>query len=188
MITGHVAEDATDVASGRTSEAVAETVQEAEDEARKIVASARYEAFRLMTGAREEAESILDQARAEAADILTRAGTETPPSAVPSETAVSPRTPPADDAQLREDHSSDPNGPFRGIADQIEERFASMDPTSRGDTGDPQELDPAIPTAREQTRASFYNRRSAKLPRLGEEAGRSALDMSRTMREHLSPE
>jgi F0F1-type ATP synthase membrane subunit b/b' len=34
-------------------------------------------------------------------------------------------------------------------------------------------------------RESFYNRRSAKLPRLGEDGGRSALNMTRMMRESL---
>lgn len=37
-------------------------------------------------------------------------------------------------------------------------------------------------------RESFYNRRSAKLPRLGEDGGRSALNMTRMMREALENE
>lgn len=36
-----------------------------------------------------------------------------------------------------------------------------------------------------EERESFYNRRSAKLPRLGDDGGRSALNMTRTMRETL---
>ena len=36
-----------------------------------------------------------------------------------------------------------------------------------------------------EERGSFYNRRSAKLPRLGDDGGRGALDMTRAMREAL---
>jgi hypothetical protein len=80
------------------------------------------------------------------------------------------------------------------------ETTVEVTPTLQTSTA-PEEISPAIDyspsadpqpkTAQESSpaerdnRESFYNRRSAKLPRLGEDSGRSVLNMTRMMRETL---
>lgn len=184
----------------------------ANDEAKSILAKARYEAFRLMTDAREEAEEILAQARAEADGIRNEAEmqAESIVDAAHMRADEIRSTPAPEDAHSAESVASLENehreltdrvGSLRLLADQLEERFAALAATASAPHPVIEEsprpiLDysPSVPRAPKvavvepapvpaEERGSFYSRRSANLPRIGDAGGKNALDMMRTIRE-----
>ncbi len=113
-------------------------------------------------------------------------------------------------ATLENEHRelTDRVGSLRLLADQLEERFAALAATANAphpaieETPRPVlDYSPSVPapartvvestqagtadstTAPAEERGSFYSRRSAKLPRIGDAGGKNALDMMRTIRE-----
>ncbi len=204
--TSHVAADQDVIAAGT------DPVPSADDEAKSILAKARYEAFRLMTDAREEAEEILAQARTEADGIRTEAEmqAESIVDAAHMRADEIRSAPVPDDlhsaesvATLESEHRelTDRVGSLRLLADQLEERFAALAATANAphpviEQAPRPILDysPSVPrttpaapvepeAAPSEERGSFYSRRSAKLPRIGDAGGKNALDMMRTIRE-----
>jgi vacuolar-type H+-ATPase subunit H len=183
-----------------------------DEEARRLVAKARFDAFQVVTEARKEAESILDDARREAAEIITaaemqaesivdaarleadetRAGT---PSADPIT-----NEPPETTTALEAEHEAlvERVTSLRAIADQLEERFAALAASSATGGMAAEALPPEVivedgsahvddrrdagTQEAGNDRGSFYNRRSAKLPSIGDAGGRSALDMMKSIR------
>lgn len=211
-------------------------IQQANEEAKQIVAKSRYEAFRLVTEARGEAETILDEARSEAAgtkraaeitaeskldaadlrvaEIIEKA--ERRAAVILAEATESVIAEPlslTETAALEAEHDelSERVGSLRVLADQLERRFAALAasapsvvaPSQRSEEGTsetapvcldyspsvaPKQKDPQseiAPAEDDADHRSFYSRRSAKLPRIGEAAGKSALDMTRTIRRKL---
>lgn len=182
------------------------------DDAKGLMAKARYDAFKLMTEARDEAESILEAARSEAADIVKeakltgesivdaarlRAGGVL--AAEPDDKNTAKAELEAEHAQLTERVSS-----LRTLATALEERFealaasAAQSPPRLEEPARPViDYSPAVappqkvqrgaeaPNPTTEEKGSFYNRRSAKLPRIGEAGGRSALDMMKSIRETI---
>lgn len=175
-------------------------------EAFRLVTDARNEAEEILDQARAEAEAIRNEAEMQAESIVDaahlRAGEVTPPE--PSgESAESV-------AQLEQEHEelTQRVSSLRTLADQLEERFAALAAHAtapRPELEEPprpvldyspsvaaspaaeatDELDDSTDDDVPPERGSFYSRRSAKLPRIGEAGGQSALDMMRTMRESI---
>ena len=187
-------------------------------EASELLARTRYEAFRLVTEARQEAEEILDEARAEAARILKDAEVQAESivdaAHVRSKEIIGSAEPDPDPqaaeavANLEHEHEelTQRVSSLRTLADQLEERFAALAATANATHPAIEEpprpvLDysPSVPhpvTAKaadaedepETERGSFYSRRSAKLPRIGDAGGKGALDMMRSLRETFDDE
>ncbi len=90
---------------------------------------------------------------------------------------------PVDDVATADDPSKAPAEPKAVAEDTTEQDAAPILDYS------PSVAPPAKPTEDREPekpeRESFYNRRSAKLPRIGVEGGRGALDMTRSIREAL---
>lgn len=182
---------------------------EARDEAETILDEARAEAEGTKTAAvlrsasdveaaKTQAAEIVDAAHEEAASIVASAH-RTAGEQDESETAVA----------LEAEHKalSDRVSTLRTLADQLENRFAALattaavDPSATAqDEGRTSEADldysPSVASPTKEAdeitsspateeRGSFYHRRSAKLPRLGEDGGRSAFDLSRALRESM---
>jgi cell division septum initiation protein DivIVA len=195
-------EDAIHLTMMAATKARDELLEEAGTEAEQVVADARRVAFLLMTEARNDADRaiaeskvLVDVARSEALSVVTDAEEETRRLVAERKHAL---------AKLQAEYETecamliDRINTLRTIADDLTARIAaptSEDPpsTSGGRTVDaPQadnepdhEEDGEAPIA-DQIRGSFSGRRSAKLPRLGEEAGRSALAAATAMRAHLN--
>ena len=188
---------------------------EARDEAETILDEARAEAAGTKKAAEltaasraeraeEESNKIIESAREEAAAIVARA-----------HRTAGEQESSEDGDQLEAEHKalSERVSTLRVLASQLEDRFAALAATAGSPAPDPAST-PTPPTAESQDRAapaidyspavepkpkdeattpaaesddrqSFYNRRSANLPRLGEDGGRSALNMTRMMREAL---
>ncbi|GMR03044.1 MAG: hypothetical protein BMS9Abin20_1403 [Acidimicrobiia bacterium] len=211
-----------------------EVLEQANEEAKQLLAKSRYDAFRLVIEAREEAETILDEARAEAAGTL-KAATITAESKIdvaelnaaeiidkaqeraatviesaqerPSTDATPDTTPTALKAEHQE--LSDQVDSLRALASQLEERFAALaestppgftsselEDSSTGNGKPTLDYSPSVPRndtshepdpvpPKDVDRGSFYSRRSAKLPRIGEAGGKSAFDMTRNIRSKL---
>ncbi len=231
MTTKQITDQSTPDSTAPVNGAAAESAESAEDASRQLLAKARYDAFRLMTEARDEAETILDEARAEATQIAEAANTaveaardeadveraaiiesareEAAAIVASAYREAGERKPPATtDADLKAEHRalSERVSTLRGLADQLEDRFAALAATAAPDpvpaskskavptidyspSVDPVSREPkdTVPTEAEDKR-SFYDRRSAKLPRLGEDGGRGALNMTRSIRESLESE
>lgn len=167
---------------------------EARAEAESILDEARTEAEKLRTNAEMQAESIVDAAHMRAKEI--QASEPSP------ETAESV-------AQLEHEHEelTQRVSSLRTLADRLEERFAALAASAhapRPEINEPPrpvlDYSPSVPrpakeepappevaaepvTAAPTERGSFYSRRSAKLPRIGEQGGHNALDMMRSIRE-----
>ncbi|MGI9666053.1 MAG: hypothetical protein ACR2N2_02990 [Acidimicrobiia bacterium] len=179
-------------------------VTEARKEAESIIDEAREQAADIVKEAEMIAESIRDAARLEASEA--RAERHDTPAAEDS-AEVTPETTAALEAEHQE--LEDRVGSLRDLADQLEDRFAQLAadsepqvaPVATGteDASDAPVLDyspsvePPAPeveqtvgeTDGEAEKGSFYSRRSAKLPRIGDEGGKSALDMMRSIRASL---
>jgi hypothetical protein len=164
----------------------------AREEAEEILAQARAEADGIRTDAEMQAESIVDAAHMRADEIRSTP----PPEDAPSAESV---------ATLESEHRelTDRVGSLRLLADQLEERFAALAATANAphpiieesprpvldySPSVPRPVRPSVEVAEPEPapaeeRGSFYSRRSAKLPRIGDAGGKNALDMMRTIRE-----
>ena len=204
--------DASDGPSSATS------IPTTSDPPSELLAKVRYEAFRLVTEAREEAEEILDEARAEAAgirkDAEVQAESIVDAAHVRSKEIIASSEPDGDPqaaeavANLEHEHEelTQRVSSLRTLADQLEERFAALAATANAthptieepprpvldyspSVPHPVAVDPVDdedePVAE---RGSFYSRRSAKLPRIGDAGGKGALDMMRSLRESFDDE
>jgi vacuolar-type H+-ATPase subunit H len=188
---------------------------EARDEAEMILDEAKAEAAGTKKAAEltaasaagradEESNKIIESAREEAAAIVARA-----------HRTAGEQESSEDGDQLEAEHKalSERVSTLRSLASQLEDRFAALaatagtpapdrasTPTHPADASqdraapiidyspvvDPKPKDDAkTPATESDNRESFYNRRSANLPRLGEEGGRSAFNMTRLMREAM---
>lgn len=132
----------------------------AQSEADEIRAGARRDAFLLYTSARQDAERLIDEARAEAADIIEVAKAEA--------------------ARL--------TSASRDAAEEAAAKLLSVALSDSGAVAAPQAPDDVImddepPPAIVRDGRSRYSVRSAKLPRLGDDAGRAALHSVANLRE-----
>jgi len=183
---------------------------EARDEAETILDEARAEAAGTRTAAELTAESTADKADTAAKAIIESAHEEAATIVARAHRTAGEQQPVEDGEQLEAEHKalSDRVSTLRSLADQLEDRFAALaktvaDPESeRTPTTDVAAADNSgidyAPSVAPQTKAtredastgsddreSFYNHHSANLPRLGEEGGRSAFNMTRMMRETM---
>jgi cell division septum initiation protein DivIVA len=132
----------------------------AHSEADQIRAEARRDAFLLYTSARQDAERLIDEARAEAAEIVEAAKAEA--------------------ARL--------TSASRDAAEEAAARVLSVALSESGAVAAPEAPDDVTmddeprPTIVRDGR-SRYSVRSAKLPRLGDDAGRAALHSVANLRE-----
>ena len=204
----------TEQPAGTDSSGDGATSASADDTAKKVLAKARYDAFRLVTDAREEAESILDEARAEAAALVHEAEARAEAIIEEARAEVHAAEPPEDppsttsavsDLEAEHNELTERVGSLRALADQLEERFAALAATADAADEPPAkatdttlDYSPSVPAPERRAidededeplagteRGSFYSRRSAKLPSIGEAGGKSALDMMRSIRETL---
>lgn len=181
-----------------------QVVTEARKEAESILDGAREEAAEIVTAAKMQAESIVDAARLGADEVRSARSDEVnTESASDAAAAESSSVLEAEHDALVERVTS-----LRAIADQLEERFAAL--AASAGTQRPSESDaptsaagapvldyspsvaprrpepaPGDHAAETAERGSFYNRRSAKLPSIGDAGGRSALDMMKSIRETM---
>lgn len=202
----HAADDASPSAADEAKQILAKAryeafrlMTDAREEAEEILEQARAEAASIRNEAELQAESIVDAAHMQADEVR---GAAPPPE--PTETAESV-------AQLEQEHEelTERVTSLRALADQLEERFAALaanaaapraeldepprpvldySPSVPPPPREPQvvvdDADPPSSTESEPAeRGSFYSRRSAKLPRIGDAGGHSALDMMRSIRE-----
>lgn len=197
-------EDAIQLTMMAATKARDELLDNARAEADQIVGDARRVAFALMTESRTDADNaiaegkvLVDIARSEALSIVNEAEEETNRLIAERQQTL---------AKMREDYEAesavliDRINTLRSIADDLAAKTAA--PTSNelpspneGRTADaPQATnetdheDSGEAPIADRIRESFSGRRSAKLPRLGEEAGRSALAAATAMRAHLTHE
>lgn len=176
-------------------------------EAFRLVTDARTEAEDILAGARAEADAIRAEAQRTADSIIDAAQRQADETATASEPLDSHESV----TQLEQEHRdlTQRVTSLRSLADQLEERFAALADTARPSPSDIDEsagpiLDysPSVPApdtsgpgrddeSDEATeplmpeRGSFYSRRSAKLPRIGDAGGHNALDMMRSIRQSL---
>jgi len=171
-----------------------QVVTEARKEAESILDGAREEAAEIVTAAKMQAESIVDAARLGADEVRSARSDEANTESVSDAAAESVLE--AEHDALVERVTS-----LRAIADQLEERFAALAASTgaqRPPESDAPVLDysPSVAPRRPEPapgdhatesgeRGSFYNRRSAKLPSIGDAGGRSALDMMKSIRETM---
>ena len=172
-------------------------VTEARQEAEEILDEARAEAASIRKDAEVQAESIIDAAHVRSKEILAASAPDGDPQAAE---AV---------ANLEHEHEALTQrvSSLRTLADQLEERFAALAATANATHPTIEEpprpvLDysPSVPhpipadavddadDEPEPERGSFYSRRSAKLPRIGDAGGKDALDMMRSLRESFDDE
>lgn len=198
-------EDAIQLTMIAATKARDELLSKAKENAEEIVADARRVAFVLMTESRTdtdraiaESKVLVDVARSEALSVVTEAEEETKRLVAERETAL---------AKLKTDYEAesalliDRINILRSMADDISAKAAPAAPSTPEDPPSPQEGRTAeasqtqdVPDHEEdgdapiadRIRGSFSGRRSAKLPRIGEEAGRSALAAATAMRAHLT--
>lgn len=205
------AEDALHLTMVMVTRARNELLDQAKTEADDIIGGARRHAFVLMTEASNDADGTVDEgkaiiatARDEALSVISDVEEETARLIAGRDEAL---------AKMRSEYEiesttlMDRINTLRSIADDLaakvdapettrtspdrssahaEERTADSAPQAKNvpdheeDEGDTLIVD--------RIRGSFSGRRSAKLPRIGEEAGRSALAAASAMRAHLTHE
>jgi hypothetical protein len=177
----------------------------ATNEARQIIAKARHEAFRMVTEARNDADAILAEARAEAAELT---GTGLINSSVADENAdllvvnAALRAEYNELAGLIEDSQQlietldtrlldlatmpDSMPSLHGSVDEVAQDVGRQIAPFVFDYS-PSVAPAPKPSRRKNTERaeSFYARKSAKLPRIGTEGGKDALDVVRSMREQM---
>lgn len=201
---GTQASDATQLAADEAAGALAKAryeafrlVTEARQEAEEILDEARSEAAVIRKDAEVQAESIIDAAHMRSKEIIASSEPDGDPHAAE---AV---------ANLEHEHEelTQRVSSLRTLADQLEERFAALAATANANHPTIEEpprpvLDysPSVPhpvteeplededMPLESEKGSFYSRRSAKLPRIGDAGGKSALDMMRSLRENFDDE
>jgi cell division septum initiation protein DivIVA len=193
-----------------------EMLANARSEADEIVSSARREAFGIMTEARNDAETsigegkaIVAAARDEALNVVTEVEAETERMIAARNAALQKMR---DDYEAESSQLIDRINTLRSIAADLEARSYAPPPSPPPPPPPVPSQDPPSPNAEGRTaavsepenapnrgndgdapsadriRESFSGRRSAKLPRIGEEAGRSALAAATAMRAHLTHE
>lgn len=140
----------------------AATVAAAQAEAEQITASARRDAFLLYTSARQDAERVLDEARAEAEQIVVAARVEADQLAAASRAAVEEAAAKLLGEAVREQAVAAAEAPPAPV-EEIE-----------------------VPLATGRRTRSRYSVRSAKLPHLGDDAGRAALAAVQNLRGALN--
>ena len=187
---------------------------EARDEAEQILDEAKAEAAGAKKAAKVAADAVSEKARADAAAIVESAQEEAAAIVATSHRVAGEMNPPGRESALEAEHEalSQRVSTLRTLADQLEDRFAALAQTAgshRVETADPSadasapedpsavlDYSPSVappprpevtsePEVPQEERGSFYNRRSANLPRLGADGGRGALDMTRSLRESL---
>ncbi len=189
-------------------------ITEARSDAEQILTEARSEAAGTRKAAEIAAESKLEAARVRADAMITEAEKRAAAiaSEVAERPSVEP-PPPTEAALLEAEHDdlSKRVGSLRVLADQLERRFAALAasepsvatplPASTNETSPkvPEQIDfaPSVDSKQASPAAvrgaseddsgtrSIYSRRSAGLPRIGEAAGRDALDMTKSIRRKL---
>ena len=194
-----------------------EMLHNARAEANEILGKARREAFGLMTEARTDADSsigegkeIIAAARDEALQIVNEVESETARLIAERHAALEKLR---SDYEAESSLLIDRINTLRSIAADLETKHpvaaapatpppavpepasqAQPSPTSEGGTAVASQAENATNSDEEgdanaaRIRESFSGRRSAKLPRIGEEAGRSALAAASAMRAHLTHE
>jgi cell division septum initiation protein DivIVA len=185
---------------------------EARNEAETILDEAIAEADGTKNAARLIAASTTEKAGLDAAAIVESAREEAAAIVAGAHRTAGERRPLEDEHQLEVEHEalSERVSTLRTLADQLEDRFAAL-AAMAGETSEPHQdagapdvgspaLDHSATVAPQdrptdsqtaevtEDRGSFYHRRSANLPSLGEDGGRSALQMTRMMRESLEGE
>ena len=187
---------------------------EARDEAERILDEARAEAAGAKKAAEVVADSVAEKAKIDAAAIVESAREEAAAIVASSHRTAGELNPPGSDDALEAEHRalSQRVSTLRTLADQLEDRFAALAKTAGAHPAEPDATSPdasgavdssamldyspsvapqpsvdvaSHPEAPARERGSFYNRRSANLPRLGTEGGQGALDMTRSLRENL---
>jgi hypothetical protein len=189
---------------------------EAREEAESILDQARAEAAGTIKAAQVIAEATADKAESDAAATVIAAKEEVAAIVASAHRTAGERSQAEDSSALQAEHRalSERVSTLRTLADQLEDRFAALaktagtapadtnEPTPDPDAKNPKpDLDdsPSVAAAADEEdqensvepepeKGSFYNRRSAKLPRLGEDGRRGALDMTRMIRESLDSE
>ncbi len=167
-------------------------VTDARSEAEIVLDEARTEADAIIKEATVTAEGLHDAAKLQADQFLAAATAEREASREIVDRAGETESSEALEAEHKE--LTQKVGSLRSLADQLEERFAAL--AAAADHDEEPEETPAVidyapsvqapspETARPEPeeRGSFYSRRSANLPRIGDAAGQSALDMMRSIR------
>jgi cell division septum initiation protein DivIVA len=153
-------------------------VNEAEEETKRLVAEREAALAKLRTDYEAESATLIDRIntlRAISDDLLAKTVASSRPAAP---TAPQPAAPAPAPTAAAAPTPQDPPPPNEGrTASDASQAEDMPDHDTDGDT----------PIA-DRIRGSFSGRRSAKLPRIGEEAGRSALAAATAMRAHLSHE
>ena len=177
-------------------------VTDARDEAEGILDEARKSAESIIHTAEVTAEAITDAARMQAKEIMT-----SPPAEIANDERVVGHREALDiqvaelkeiaerlDARIAQAAEAAPSSTSEHAADPAYEPSqapvldysASVEaPPKAEDAADALEEDPFVDPIEHTRRGSFYSRRSAKLPSIGEAGGKSALDMMRSIRESL---
>ncbi|MDJ0792575.1 MAG: hypothetical protein QNJ71_11830 [Acidimicrobiia bacterium] len=193
--------------TGDAQDAAKQILAKARYDAFRLVTDAREEAESILDEARLEAKTIVREAEEEARTIAEAAARKPEP---PADEDATDGTTSSAVAELEAEHRelTDRVGSLRDLADELEARFAALaegahlDADGRNEAGDGEtdilDYSPSVPHPPKRTsaddedeapvvreRGSFYSRRSAKLPRIGEDGGKSALDMMRSIRETL---
>lgn len=154
----------------------------ARDEALRLVEEVQAETERLIAERTQKLARLREAYEAESSVLIDRINTlrsiatdlEAKPAAQPT-TSPPPTSPPPPPPNPVSQGQPSPTVEGRTAVASEPERDTDRDP--EGDT----------PTA-QRIRESFSGRRSAKLPRIGEEAGRSALAAASAMRAHMTHE
>ena len=195
-VAAEAAEEAKQVVATARYEAFG-LVTEARREAESILDEAHAEAAGIVHQAKLQAESIVDAARLSASDFVPSDIDPEDHAALEAEhDALTERvsTLRALAEQLEERFDALTEQADKSAAEQaaiVNDRLTDVHAPSAAPVldyspavdsdmkVDEEDSDPADSNAE---KGSFYNRRSAKLPRIGEEGGRGALDMMRTIR------
>jgi cell division septum initiation protein DivIVA len=197
-------EDAIQLTMMAATKARDELLDKAREDAAQIVGDARRVAFALMTESRTDADNaiaegkvLVDVARTEALSVVNDAEEETNRLIAERQELL---------AKMREDYEAesavliDRINTLRSIADDLAAKTATPTPNDLPSpnegrtvdapqaTNEPDHEDDGEAPIADRIRESFSGRRSAKLPRIGEEAGRSALAAATAMRAHLTHE
>jgi vacuolar-type H+-ATPase subunit H len=186
---------------------------DARDEAQTILDEATSEAAGTRKAAEVVAASVTEKANADAAAIIESAQREAATIGASAHRTESAQEADEVDDALEAEHQalSERVSTLRTLAEQLEDRFAALAATAGAPSPTTAETaqndavaeeavvegdDPPSTALHENTpegsgqdasevRGSFYNRRSANLPSLGEDGGRSAFNMTRSMREAM---
>jgi len=185
-----------------------ETRQEAED----ILLEARTEAVGITNAAEIAAAAIVENAKARAEETVTAATEEGAAIVARAHRTAGEEALDQDSDALRDEHRklTDRVSTLKTLADQLEDRFAALAATTsqsaetsvpKAKTSPKIDYSPTVEaaptekddaesteTAPSASRGSFYNRRSANLPRLGRENGEDVATMTRALRKSLDTE